>query len=368
MKKQSKSALMNGSRFVSHTALFFLIILFNNCSSSKWTTELSPLSSADFESTTVGNRDPLISTNCRVSQISATQIVQSDKFYFNVVSSDQDLTTLQTSCDQGQTWQNLSYSREQSTVVVSDLAVGSYVYLVRLLNQKNEPINCQGRLAVSVVSVQSPPSPTPTPNPVPTPEVIPSNPIGGSGLYTTDENLPDQLSTFTVLRGYYLNNNHVVAETGMSALRFPSNWNVMGPTDSIRLAVLVPPGVSSVGWSNEFNSISQLFGTCAEDGVTCHDQSFTPQLWPVSIGKPLFDPTFTPATAEVTTVPRIVFLTIKSTGKEGWLMSLNVTYYVKDAAMYEQWRSKRKWAGGSGDCDGLGNKYLTGSSCSIKGW
>lgn len=368
MKKQSRLISPNTSRFVSQASLFFLIILFNNCSASKWSTELSPELNLNNGSTAIGDREPSASNVCRVSQISTGQIILSESLYFNVISSDLDLVKLQVSCDQGQIWQNISYSPQQAVIAVSNLAVGNYICSVRLLNQQNVPFSCEGFLSVNVLSAQPQPGPIPAPNPVPTPETPPSNPIGGSGLYTTDENLPDQLSTFTVLRGYYLNNHHVVAETGMSALRFPSNWNVMGPADSIRLAVLVPPGVSSVGWSNEFNSLSQLFGTCDEDGLRCHDQSYTPSLWPVSIGKPLFDPTFNPATAEATSVPRIVFLTIKSTGKEGWLMSLNVTYYVKDAAMYERWRSQRKWAGGSGDCDGLGNKYLTGPSCSIKGW
>ena len=102
------------------------IILFNNCSASKWSTELSPELNLNNGSTAIGDREPSASNVCRVSQISTGQIILSESLYFNVISSDLDLVKLQVSCDQGQIWQNISYSPQQEVIAVSNLAVGNF--------------------------------------------------------------------------------------------------------------------------------------------------------------------------------------------------------------------------------------------------
>lgn len=369
-------------KIVMATLLLSSLLFFNNCSSSKWSS--SAENSAQNNSNNMPNenststdsqRQPAQSGTCVTQSVSAASIQAGQSFVFEVSSTSSPNQT-QIFCQHDPVWKNIQPDSNTgislSRFSISNLSVGIYSCQLRLLNLQNQFVNCSGGLSFTVI--QPTEIPAPAPSPVATPQPNPNSSsviVGGKGLYRTDENLPDALSTFTALRPsqIYLSNHHVVAETGMAGLRFPSSgWNVMGATDTIRLAVLVPPGVSSVSWSTEFNSKSQLFGSCSEDGVTCHDQSYSPALWPISLGRPEFDPGFNPMTATPTSIPRIVFLTIKSTGKEGWLMSLTVTYVVQNPEMYERWRSMRKWAGGSGDCDGLGNRYFSGIACQNQNW
>ena len=46
---------------------------------------------------------------------------------------------------------------------------------------------------------------------------------------------------------------------------------------------------------------------------------------------------------------------------------MTITWHIADMTEYKKWRSARRWAGGSGHCDGLGNAYAAGPQCDTMG-
>jgi len=193
--------------------------------------------------------------------------------------------------------------------------------------------------------------PSPSPSPIPSPA-----PSG----YSFDEVLPDPYSAFGPLRSGQttLANVHRDPRTGAAgSLGFPANWNVLGANKSLRLKVLVPAGVSMVSWYVESANMVAYLGACDGSGSVCQEQSYPPTLWPVGYnsqaGNSVTPVEALPAVAQ----PKIVYLTVRALSVDFWFLSLSVSYRVQDPVLYESWRAQRSWAGGSGDCDGLGGTY-----------
>jgi len=176
--------------------------------------------------------------------------------------------------------------------------------------------------------------------------------------YTVDDLLPDPYSAFVTLRAgqFNISNMHFDPRTGTAGLAFPLSIDYLGAGSSVRLKVLVPPGVNLVTWRAEAANLVAFFGACDSNGTTCHDESYTPTLYPYNYNGQ--SPTATPVDQlPALTTPKIVYLTVKTQSIDFDFLSLTVNYNVKDAAAYEAWRVQRNWAGGSGDCDGLGGVY-----------
>lgn len=180
--------------------------------------------------------------------------------------------------------------------------------------------------------------------------------------YTVDELLPDPYSAFVPLRTgqFNISNSHFDPRTGTVGNPFPSNWDYLPMGTSVRLKILVPPGVNLVTWRVEASNLVAFFGACDEQGINCVDQSYTPSLWPVGYNGQ--SPTATPVDQlPAVTTPKIVYLTVKTTAIDFDFLSMTVNYNIANASLYEAWRQARNWAGGSGDCDGLGGAYCNGT-------
>lgn len=188
----------------------------------------------------------------------------------------------------------------------------------------------------------------------PTPVDPPQHPTN----FTYDEIIPDVFSSFVQLRpgGSSLINSHVDPRTGGSGLPFPRHWNTILPGQSVRLKILIPPGVSMVGWRIEAPDLVAHFGVCDEKKQCSVDKSYPPTIFPFGYNSNLPDAIPVPNLPALNQ-PRVGYLTVKALSVNFTFFALAVNYVVKDAQMYEAWRSKRSWAGGPGDCDGLGGEF-----------
>lgn len=201
----------------------------------------------------------------------------------------------------------------------------------------------------------TPPTPVvvPTPTPPPNPNPAPSG-------YSFDEVLPDPYAAFVPLQSGQktIANVHRDPRTGAAgSLGFPAHWNILNANTAVRLKVLIPPGVSMVSWYVEAANMVAYLGACDESGTQCQEQSYPPTLWPVGYNSQSGE-TVTPVDAlPALSQPKIVYLTVRALSVDFWFLSLSVSYRVQDPAAYESWRAQRSWAGGSGDCDGLGGVY-----------
>lgn len=202
----------------------------------------------------------------------------------------------------------------------------------------------------------------PLPEPSPTPVVVPSPALPSplpSG-YSFDELLPDPYSAFVPLSPGQrtIANVHRDPRTGAAgSLGFPAQWNILKANSTVRLKILIPPGVSLVSWYVEAANMVAYLGACDESGKQLQEQSYPPTLWPVGYnsqsGEAVTPIEALPALREA----KIVYLTVRSLNIDFWFLSLSVSYRVQDPGAYESWRSQRSWAGGRGDCDGLGGVY-----------
>lgn len=182
-----------------------------------------------------------------------------------------------------------------------------------------------------------------------------------ASTYTVDGLLPDYYSAFVPLRAgqFNISNSHFDPRSGTVGIPIPANLDYLPRGTSARLKVLVPPGVNLVTWRLEASSLVAWFGACDEQGTSCADQSYTPTLWPVGYNGQ--SPTATPVDQlSAVTTPKIVYLTIKTTSIDFDMFSMTVNYNISNPALYEAWRRQRNWAGGAGDCDGLGGLYCNG--------
>jgi hypothetical protein len=182
--------------------------------------------------------------------------------------------------------------------------------------------------------------------------------------FTFDELLPHPYSAFTTLRAGQTSmaNVHDSPRTGTITQSFPTNWAALNPGTSLRLKVLVPPGVSMVSWYVQAPNLVAGLGACDEAGSDCREEAYPPTLWPVRYNNQA--PGSIPLSElPALTSPKIVYLTVKPYNVTFEFLALYVTYTVKDPQLYESWRSQRRWAGGNGDCDGLNGAYASGLSC-----
>lgn len=151
--------------------------------------------------------------------------------------------------------------------------------------------------------------------------------------------------------------------------------------------ILVPPGCSAVTvspvWVNvslgvNFACYPEFFDTA---GFTVNDDnSITAPAevyeMPSSSGMFLFPPehaetlsanqTSVLNSLSATTEPKIVTLVAVGRGTDT-LNNIDITFHIKDPALFHEWRANRKWAGGFGDCDGLGNQFCSGGECTADG-
>ena len=190
----------------------------------------------------------------------------------------------------------------------------------------------------------------------------------GSGAmaqtFTFDELLPNPYSAFGILRAGQTSmaNVHDSPRTGTITQPFPTNWAALNPGTSLRLKVLVPPGVSMVSWYVQAPNLVAGLGACDELGSDCREESYPPTLWPVRYNNQAPGSIPIPDLPALTS-PKIVYLTVKPYNVTFEFLALYVTYTIKDPALYEAWRSQRRWAGGTGDCDGLNGAYASGAGC-----
>lgn len=179
-----------------------------------------------------------------------------------------------------------------------------------------------------------------------------------SSAYTFDENLPDYQSTFQPISPGYnlLSNFHRNANAGGSQNAFPSTWQNMSAGKDLRLKILLPPGTDYATAYIEAASMTAYIGAC--DGISAPCSTALGRaslsLWP--------NPPFGGGALSALTTPRIVSLVVQATGYPFDFSSMTITYHISDTASYENWRAQRSWAGGTGDCDGLGNSYCSGGT------
>lgn len=172
--------------------------------------------------------------------------------------------------------------------------------------------------------------------------------------YTYDETLQDYASSFSAVTGpatlYSYQKNPV---TGISSgLNFPVTWQTLSAGQDMRLKLLVPPGVDYGSIYIQAMSMDAFIGTCEGLNTTC--------ALGLTNASPMFWPQTRPTTSDypALTMPKIVSLVVKAAATSSFTFtSLAITWHIKDAALYQAWRSARSWAGGSGDCDGLGGEY-----------
>lgn len=138
------------------------------------------------------------------------------------------------------------------------------------------------------------------------------------------------------------------------SLHFPVSWNSIKAGQSVRLRVLIPPGVD---WAAVGTNTPNMVGTgYACDGIVSarNEAGCTRLSMPGNHG--LFP------IVQGTPVPnkqaRIVSMVIQADNYMGFTFGdMTITWHIADMTEYKKWRSARRWAGGSGDCDGLGNAY-----------
>jgi len=176
--------------------------------------------------------------------------------------------------------------------------------------------------------------------------------------YTFDENLPDYQSTFQQISPGYnlLSNFHRNANAGGSQNAFPSTWQNMSAGTDLRLKILLPPGTDYATAYIEAASMTAYIGACDGVPATCSTAlgRSSLSLWP--------NPPFGGGKLSALTAPRVVSLVVQATGYPFDFSSMTITYHISDTAAYENWRAQRSWAGGTGDCDGLGNTYCSGGA------
>ncbi len=178
----------------------------------------------------------------------------------------------------------------------------------------------------------------------------------GVAAYTFDVNLPDYVTTFDKISAGYniLSNFHRNPNVGASPYYFPSTWQNLSVGQDLRIKVLLPPGTDAATLYIEAASMTANIGAC--DGVltVCSTAlgRASLSLWP---NPPFGGGALTPLTS-----PRIVSFLVQAIGYPFDFSSMTITYHIADTALYENWRKVRNWAGGSGDCDGLGNAYCSG--------
>ena len=184
--------------------------------------------------------------------------------------------------------------------------------------------------------------------------------------YTFDE-LPQQWTypfvaePPTAYLSYYQSSPNMMM-TG--SLHFPASWNRISAGQSVRLRVLIPPGVD---WAAVGTNTPNMVGTgYACDGIV----SARNEAGCTRIGMPGNHGLF--PIVQGTPVPnrqaRIVSMVIQAENYMGFTFGdMTITWHIADMTEYKKWRSARRWAGGSGDCDGLGNAYATGPQCDTMG-
>lgn len=184
--------------------------------------------------------------------------------------------------------------------------------------------------------------------------------INTAFAYNYDEALQDYASAFTALTTpatlYHYQNNPRTGYT--SGLHFPSTWQTIPSGQDLRLKLLVPPGVDYGTIYIQADSMDAYIGTCDGTPATCTSLSITnasPQFWPRSNSG---------GTYAANTTPQIVSLVVKAVSPFTF-SSLAITWHVSDASLYSAWRNARNWAGGTGDCDGLGGTYCTGTTTTV---
>lgn len=185
-------------------------------------------------------------------------------------------------------------------------------------------------------------------------------------VFTYDEKLPEQYKIFTTWQTY-LWARYTAPITSPQWISMPSHWiNLAWEQNILRLKVLIPPWVSSVGYTANYWPAQWVGGNiewvCNEFWVCA--EYVSPKLYPMPWMKEWWDilnPLFTTLSPSITlTSPKIRYITIRpNSDKMINLLSLDISYKIEDKTLYEAWRNARSWAWGSWDCDGLWGAYDT---------
>lgn len=166
-----------------------------------------------------------------------------------------------------------------------------------------------------------------------------------------DEVLQGYEDTFSEVSGeatlYSYQKNPATGIAG--GIDLPPAWRTLEPGAAVRLRLLVPPGVDYGTIYIQAWSMDAYIGTC--DGLTADCPLAQAN------GSPPFWPRPPDGAASPASTPAIVSLVVRAALDPFTFSSLAITWHVADAALYRAWRADRPWAGGAGDCDGLGGAY-----------
>ncbi|WP_459865401.1 hypothetical protein [Endothiovibrio diazotrophicus] len=177
--------------------------------------------------------------------------------------------------------------------------------------------------------------------------------------YTYQASLPDWTEAFPAVTSSNTTLSWVrnAPQTGSTpAFSSSLRWLSLPVGSSLQLRLLAPPGVD---WLNvrlqQPNDVGYT-GLCSqEEYQSSSDGDCNVQYNVFSRGWPADAATVTPPAL---TEPKIIYLTVEARDLAYQILSMTVRWHIADMALYNQWRSSRSWAGGTGDLDGLSNCYL----------
>ena len=161
---------------------------------------------------------------------------------------------------------------------------------------------------------------------------------GGQAIaFSYDVDYPDQMSMFKEVTANNTNltlehRNQTVGYVG--GIPMPSYLQIYNVGTSVRMKIMIPPGVNYAGFGLTLNDDVAYMGVCEFSAATCPTKAnVRPSIWPVN-----YFPGSSGLPTATTDVPQYVQLVIESKGYPFASAVMTLQMYIGDYAKYEAWR------------------------------
>lgn len=196
-----------------------------------------------------------------------------------------------------------------------------------------------------------------------------------SSSYTRETFLPYLSSAFyaaatgtSMYFGTNFINPNAVVMNGISMP--PELLQDMGNGEVVRVKVLIPPGTEYANFTVDTGQAGGVkWGVFSQDLPFCASQASNNLLTCISAQDLRTDSLITGTLANyqgsaggTNATPRYAYIVLQAGAAGFRWANVTINLNINNPSLYTPWRSARSWAGGSGDCDGLGTTNCIASS------